>query len=256
MMTYDDMTQEALPRSAGIVQFPGRVDLGTRIGAELRGYWEALRRGQDLPCRSDVDPRGIERALPYAFILERVAPGVARFRIAGRHLNALLGMEVRGMPLTVMFAADGRQRACEAIESVFAEPAIVTMALRATGTGRADLPGSLLLLPLRSDFGDVSRALGCLVTENDLGHAPHRFRIDTIARQSLDLGTPHIAHRAPAAPRNQPGITADRAETGRPIPNRAEAGQVDRNGFGLRQPGRAQSPEERRRLFQVISSSL
>jgi len=37
--------------------------------------------------RSQIDPRGLEQVLPSAFILERIAPGVARFRIAEHHLN-------------------------------------------------------------------------------------------------------------------------------------------------------------------------
>ena len=44
--------------------------------AQMDAYWEALRRGQLIPKRSDVDPRGIEAALEHAFILERIAAGV------------------------------------------------------------------------------------------------------------------------------------------------------------------------------------
>jgi len=33
------------------------------------------------------------------------------------------------------------------------------------------------MLPLRSDLGDVSRALGCLVTHGPLGRTPRRFEI-------------------------------------------------------------------------------
>ena len=46
--------------------------------AQLRAYWEGLRAEGDLPTRAQIDPRGIERALEYAFIAERIAPGVAR----------------------------------------------------------------------------------------------------------------------------------------------------------------------------------
>ena len=53
-----------------------------------------------MPRRAEIDPRGIENALEYAFILERIAPGMARIRLAGIHLSDLMGMEVRGMPLT------------------------------------------------------------------------------------------------------------------------------------------------------------
>ena len=61
---------------------------------EVEAYWEGLRMGRTVPMRSEIDPRGIERALEFTFILERIAPGLARFRLSGMHLNDLLGMEV------------------------------------------------------------------------------------------------------------------------------------------------------------------
>ena len=63
---------------------------------QMEAYWRALPRSQIVPRRSDIDPRGVENLLRHAIILERVAPGVARFRIAGQHLSDLTGMEVRG----------------------------------------------------------------------------------------------------------------------------------------------------------------
>ena len=66
-----------------------------RILTDLRDYWQSLRRGRAVPARADVEPHGISRALDYAFVLERIAPGAARFRLAGRHLIDLMGMEVR-----------------------------------------------------------------------------------------------------------------------------------------------------------------
>ncbi|MEM1421046.1 MAG: PAS domain-containing protein, partial [Pseudomonadota bacterium] len=53
----------------------------------VEAYWEGLRAGRLVPRRADVDPRGIDQALEYSFILERIAPGMARFRLAGMHLN-------------------------------------------------------------------------------------------------------------------------------------------------------------------------
>jgi len=45
------------------------------------------------------------------------------------------------------------------------------------GPGRANLRGTLVMLPLRSDLGDVSRALGCLVKTGSAGRTPRRFDI-------------------------------------------------------------------------------
>ena len=95
-----------------------------RILAELRGYWESLRQGRAIPARADVEPRGIRRALDYAFVLERIAPGAARFRLAGRHLIDLMGMEVRGMPVCSFMNTSSRGRLSDVLESVFRGPQI------------------------------------------------------------------------------------------------------------------------------------
>ena len=57
----------------------------------VEAYWTALRGARLVPSRSEVDPRGIEAALDRAFVAERIAPGVARLRLAGAHLADLNG---------------------------------------------------------------------------------------------------------------------------------------------------------------------
>ena len=153
-------------------------DLRFPVLAQLESYWRALRGDRLVPARSEVDPRRIEDALEYAFILERIAPGMARFRLAGMHLNDLMGMEVRGMPLTSFFVPESRKQVSGALEEVFDGPAVARMTLSGeTGIGRPGLDARLLLLPLKSDFGDVSRALGCLQTVGPVGRAPRRFAV-------------------------------------------------------------------------------
>ncbi len=79
-----------------------RFDSGRSVSPirQAEAYWTALLTGRGVPMRSQIDPRGLENILEYTFILERIAPGLARYRLAGSHLNNLAGMEVRGMPLT------------------------------------------------------------------------------------------------------------------------------------------------------------
>ncbi|MEM6742059.1 MAG: PAS domain-containing protein, partial [Pseudomonadota bacterium] len=166
-------------------------DLRFPVVTTLEAYWQGLRGTRLVPARADVDPRQIEDALEYAFILERIAPGMGRFRLAGMHLNDLMGMEVRGMPMTAFFTPEARKMVSVALERVFADPAIVRLTLSGeTGLGRPALDARLLLLPLKSDFGDVSRALGCLVTAGPLGRSPRRFavraeEIDPIAGEDV-----------------------------------------------------------------------
>lgn len=145
---------------------------------EVDAYWEALRAGRLVPRRSDIDPRGIERALEYAFILERIAPTLARLRIAGSHLTDLMGMEVRGMPLSALFASSSRNAIGDALEEAFSGPSKVELVLRAERSlGKPEMEARMILLPLKSDLGDISRVLGCLCTYGAIGRAPRRFEL-------------------------------------------------------------------------------
>lgn len=147
-----------------------------RIIAELRGYWDGLRRGRAIPTRAEIEPRGLRTALGHAFILERIAPGAARFRLAGRHLIDLMGMEVRGMPLCSFFNPGARGHLSDVLETVFAGPQIAELSLLSEGAyARPPLIARMLLLPLRSDLGDVTRALGAVVAESEIGRPPRRF---------------------------------------------------------------------------------
>lgn len=169
--------------------------------SEVRAYWEALRCDAGVPLRSQVDPRGIEGALDQAFILERIAPGVARFRVAGGHLSDIMGMEVRGMPILSFFAPEARAEAAPLLEAVFTRPAAAEFTLRAQpAAGCPVLLATLLVLPLRSDLGDVSRALGCLATQGAIGRSPRRF--DITGRRVTPIETPPLPAGAPGpAPR-------------------------------------------------------
>jgi len=168
--------------------------------AQVEAYWEAIRGTRLLPKRSDIDPRGIEQALENAFIVERIAPGIARLRIAGSHLNDLMGMEVRGMPLSAFFTSSARTTVSDLLEVVFQTPAICTLRLTsAAAAGRPALDARLILLPLKSDLGDVSRVLGCFVSKGDMGLAPRRF--DIVAKQVLNISAGEAPVPVPATSR-------------------------------------------------------
>lgn len=159
--------------------------------AQVEAYWEALRGTRLLPKRSDIDPRGIEYALENAFILERIGPGIARLRIAGSHLTDLMGMEVRGMPLTSFFTPAYRSQVSDLLEVVFQTPAIGTLNLKSTGAfDRPEIEARVILLPLKSDLGDVSRVLGCWVSVGDKGVAPRRFDVKSEEILNITEGQP------------------------------------------------------------------
>ena len=174
--------------------------------AEVRAYWEGLRHAGDLPRREDIDPRGIAGALENTFLLERVAPGVARFRLAGMQLHDLRGMDVRGMPLTALIDPAGRARLGEQVETVIAGPGTLQVWLEAErGLGRPALEARMLLLPLTGVRGGVELALGCLAIHGVMGRTPRRFAISGVVGEKINMrqSTTHDAVN-PAPERRQP----------------------------------------------------
>lgn len=235
------------------------VDMAFPEVSRMYAYWQDLRGTRPVPLRSEVDPRAIETCLEYAFILERIAPGLARFRLAGTHLNDLIGMEVRGMPISAIFNPEAREGLSEVVEAVFADPAIAELEIAAErGIGKAHMDGRLLLMPLKSDFGDVSRILGCLVTRGPIGRTPRRFKI-TQAKMtpvSAVVGTaseeisPVI--ETPAAPQPRPGALDGRPSM--PRAGAADRGPIDPapapravDGFGEPPAGFKDAPRPDRR---------
>ena len=211
----------------------------SRIMADMRAYWDSLRRGRAVPARSDIQPQGIHRALDYAFILERIAPGAARFRLAGQHLIDLMGMEVRGMAFCSLANPSSRGRWSDVLESVFRAPQLAEMTLHAKAEyARPELSARLLLLPLSSDLGDITRALGCIIAEGQIGIAPRRF--DLVSDQVM----PIIEGGKTLAP-SASDFGRDIRETGPAKPLALQAEE--------RPTKRPDSPESRRAKFRVIS---
>ncbi|MBS0122557.1 PAS domain-containing protein [Thetidibacter halocola] len=179
----------------------------------VEAYWHGLCDGTQVPLRSDVDPRGMENALEFAFLIERIAPSLAKIRVAGSHLSDLLGMQVAGMPLSSFIAPEDRDRFGAAVARLFADPAVVRITLEAEGGfGKPAMTGHIILMPLRSDFGEVSRGLGAMVTDGRIGRTPRRFRvtaIDVESAPSAGVVAPATTGDAPAprAPRPAPAVT-------------------------------------------------
>ncbi|MBL3673425.1 PAS domain-containing protein [Paracoccus sp. KCTC 42845] len=214
-------------------------DQPARIMADLRAYWDSLRKGRAVPARADVHPHGIHRALDHAFILERIAPGAGRFRLAGQHLIDLMGMEVRGMAFCSLANPSSRGRWSDVLESVFRAPQIAEMTLHAKADyARPELSARLLLLPLASDLGDVTRALGCIIAEGQIGIAPRRF--DLVADQVLPIIDGGKTLTPSPSDLGQDWRSARPAKLQAPLPAELPGKRTD-------------SPESRRSRFRLIT---
>ncbi len=197
---------------------PGGGWVAPQAVEQVRGYWQALHgaNGQ-VPYRSDIDPRGIESALEFAFVLERIAPGVGRIRLAGMHLADLMGSEVGGMPLSVFMMPEARGALARQIDACCDGPAIADLRLVSHGEMlRPRLDARMMLLPLRSQDGTVNRILGVLVAQGEIGRKPRRFIVTATSLQPL--GDEDVTPRAMPAFRGdgplRPCLRLIESETG------------------------------------------
>ena len=140
-------------------------------------HWSALRHGEDVPNRCEIDPRVFPDALENTFILERISRGDFRARLAGMNLCDMMGMEVRGLSAASFMQRNERDRIERILEQILVRPAIGELELSGV-----DLTGNLvdvnmILLPLRSDIGEVNRVIGCISYPQKPFNAPLHFAI-------------------------------------------------------------------------------
>jgi hypothetical protein len=172
-------------------EFPSRADPLVLV----RAYWEALRQDNEIPFRTDINPRGIEHVLSCTFLIERVAPGMARFRIAGMDFADMLGMDVRGLPLSAVFVPEARAALASKLEQVFHSPAILEMTLEASGSLlKPDLKANMLVMPLRDASGQTNLALGCMALKGKIGRSPRRFAISDTSISALHVSAGRPTH--------------------------------------------------------------
>ena len=148
--------------------------------SSLKSYWDRLRAGRVAPYRAEIDPRQFESALENMFIIEKLGPDHMRIRLAGMKICEMMGMEVRGMQPGYLIDEVDRVRFDRLLNVVMAEPAVVELRLVAhnrAGTYHA----TMLLMPLRSDFGDINRVIGCTSGEAELYAPPLAFVIEDVA---------------------------------------------------------------------------
>ena len=151
----------------------------------LRAYWDKLRRGRLAPYRAELDPREFEDALEAMFILEHLGPEQIRVRLAGMALCEMMGMEVRGMPPEAFIAAEHRTAFSRHLNAALNGPCVVELDLVATDNLGGPVEAHMLLLPLRSDFGEVTRILGCVSAPVDDIRVPVNFAIHDARHEQI-----------------------------------------------------------------------
>ena len=177
------------------------------IHSEIRAlynYWERLRGGRPCPYRAEVDPRDMTGDARYLFVLEDLGEGNLRFRLAGTALIDAFGYELRGMSARSVMEGRARESFVALIDESLAEPGV--------GYARLLAPDGVsvwevVLLPLRGNFGQIDRLIGCLhpvsgrlpeaVTEP--GGTALRFSIEEMSIRPVNEGADGGADGGPDA---------------------------------------------------------
>jgi hypothetical protein len=206
--------------------------------SSLKSYWDRLRAGRVAPYRAEIDPRQFESALENTFIVEKIASDTMRVRLAGTKICEMMGMEVRGMEPGALIEAGDRVRFERLLNVVMSEPAVIELKLAApnrAGVYRA----SMLLMPLRSDFGEINRVIGCTSGEGDLFAAPLAFSIEDVAVTPVEPSQSIEPRQA------MPGFAEAQSEFG-PAPSAPKLRTIEGN------PNASAKPRDGARRFRVI----
>lgn len=175
----------------------------------LKSYWENLRDGRVAPYRSEIDPRQFEHALENMFILEIVGEDNIRVRLAGMKLCEMMGMEVRGMSPRAFMMPGDRTRFDEAILDVVRKPAVSEFAMETVDYNGRSGTAYLLLMPLRSDFGEITRILGCITSQGESFEAPVRMRITQLKTDLIEFSNDRETARMAGFAEHKTSFSAD-----------------------------------------------
>jgi hypothetical protein len=165
------------------------------------GYWDSLRGARVLPSRMDLDPTALRPHLQNAAILERAGPGSLRIRLGGARINALLGMDVRGLPLRALFDLSERARVSADVEAAMAEPALMILDVMSPAPrfGRPEAEGlrtQIAVLPMTDADLAPTRALyvmGAVEGEVRKTDAPHRWCTTNMRKLQLRPAEPVLS---------------------------------------------------------------
>jgi len=169
-------------------------------------FWDTARDGRVLPDRDALDLATLGAAQDHLFLVERIACGIGRIRLAGAYLSEVMGLAAEGVPFSALFRPADRRQSATLLEAVLDGPERIRAELTAGGhVLTPPMTGRLFLAPVADRRRGVLRLLGALQADAAPKDPPRRFRIDRIARLSLGqepcgaVVHPGFAEPAPAA---------------------------------------------------------
>jgi hypothetical protein len=134
----------------------------------LYAYWNMVRNGRLAPRRFDIEPARIGSILPDTFILERLADGTYRFRLAGTRIAERFGDGMRGSNFLDNWEPGDPEALVRILADVTEKACVRLLAIEASTTDGRTIEIELLLLPLVHTQGTIDRVLGSIAAIEDI----------------------------------------------------------------------------------------
>ena len=126
----------------------------------LLAYWNARRRLEPAPKRTEILPEDLGGLLSHLFLLKRMDSDHHVFRLAGTGLCRIHRREFRDQNFLSLWTGHDRQHMRALLEGVLAAPAPASAITEAVALDSSTQEVEVTLLPLRGPEGLLDRALG------------------------------------------------------------------------------------------------
>jgi hypothetical protein len=169
-------------------------------------YWNALRNGQPLPRRREIDPAQLRALLPHITLLERVSAEQIHFRLAGTAVCQAFGRELRDHSLLSLWDAAHRDLIASALSASLNKASPLLLRFHGHALGRAPLPGEWLMLPLLDDRGAATRILASFASARDKFGAKAFTRLALLGAETIVPNRDRVEFTL-TAPAPRPALT-------------------------------------------------
>jgi hypothetical protein len=152
---------------------------------DLYRIWTALRGARPAPDRVEIDPAQLVSVLPYVFMLETLNDSRNQIRLAGTHICAAFGAELRGRSFQALWRPEDHQLITDLIETISTEAAAVVIGASEEADDPFQPTAELLLLPVRTMRQGVNGILGSCVVRASNGVLHKHVRRLTLETQRV-----------------------------------------------------------------------
>ncbi len=132
------------------------------VSERLYSYWNSMRGERLAPKRFEIEPSQIANILPDTFILERVNPEIARFRLAGTRICEAFAAEFRGLNLFDLFTLADKITLQREFSVIARQGAVGVFEIEGRSQSGRKVDFELVVAPLMHTREVIDRYLGSI----------------------------------------------------------------------------------------------